>query len=397
MAFRYIVHLSHIVSSHTRYQKHQGKGGSVMKKKTLPPLPIFSMLIALLLFTFTGTDACAGGGAKAGTEIRSLPYTISSSGFYYIEKDLSCAAGTHGITIAADNVTLDLMGLSLVGPGGSGVYDGIYMNGRTNVEIRNGTVRNFSRRGIFEDGYSGTGHRIINIRVQDNTSAGIFIFSTSNLVERCTAVGNGAYGIYAHVGATVTGNICSDNAADGIYTGFGATVTGNTCYNNNGFGICTWFGATVTGNTCYSNTIHGISASDGTTVTGNTCYDNDYDGINALYGTTVTGNTCRFNTGKGIHADGGATVTGNTCHGNGSHGIYALSGATIIGNTCHGNGSHGIQASDGSTVIGNTCYSNTNYGIYLGGDNFVDQNTATNNTANMNTCPSCTFGTNHAP
>ena len=77
---------------------------------------------------------------------------------------MSCAAGSHGITINADNVTLDLMGFSLVGPGGTGLYDGIHMNGRTNVEVRNGTVRNFPQHGICEceSHCSGKGHRVID-------------------------------------------------------------------------------------------------------------------------------------------------------------------------------------------------------------------------------------------
>jgi len=109
----------------------------------------------LLLFSFSVSDASGefyviAGSRGSGTEIKSLPYSISSAGFYYIKKDLSCAAARHGITITADNVTLDHMEFSLAWPGGTEDYEGLYMNGRANVEIRNGTVKNSLRRSICE-------------------------------------------------------------------------------------------------------------------------------------------------------------------------------------------------------------------------------------------------------
>jgi len=251
----------------------------------------------LLLFALSASHAFGefyviAGGRGVGTKIASLPYTISSPGFYYIDKDLSCS-GAHGITITADDVTLDLMGFSLSQSGG-GTYKGISMTGRSNVEIRNGTVRNFPSTGIYEDSTGATGHRIVNIRARDNGDYGIYLLGTSHTVKGCTAVGNGFNGIYAGYASTITGNTCYDNDDNGIYASYGSTITGNTCYNN----------------------------------------DNN-----------------------------------------------------------------GIHAGPASTVTGNTCYDNTDYGIYLGGNNLVDQNTAYNNGTgkNMNTCATCTFGTNHAP
>jgi parallel beta-helix repeat protein len=244
-----------------------------MKKRTITSGKRFVVGSALLLlFTLSASNAFGdfyviAGSRGVGTKIASLPYTISSPGFYYIDKDLSCS-GAHGITIAADNVTLDLMGFSLIG---GGTYYGIYMYGRTNVEIRNGTVRSFTT-GIYEGSFvNGVGHRVINIRARNNESSGIYLPSKNNLVEGCTATGNGGYGIYAYYGSTITGNTCYDNGDDGIYASYGSTVTGNTCF------------------------------------------------------------------------------------------------------------------------------SNTDHGIYLAGNNLVDQNTATDNGMNMSSCPSCTFGTNHAP
>ena len=72
-----------------------------------------------------------------------LPLTITESGSYYLVEDANCLSTA--ITVEADNVTIDLMGYSLIG---HGTGFGIYLNARINVEIRNGTVRDFGSDGI---------------------------------------------------------------------------------------------------------------------------------------------------------------------------------------------------------------------------------------------------------
>ena len=57
------------------------------------------------------------GGARAdgvGTQITSLPYTISKSGFYYFGADLSTIGQGIAVT-TVDNVTIDLMGFGIAG------------------------------------------------------------------------------------------------------------------------------------------------------------------------------------------------------------------------------------------------------------------------------------------
>ena len=169
-----------------------------------------------------------------------IPLTISTPGSYYLTEDVT-AAGT-AITVVVDDVTIDLAGFALVGPG-SGTNYGIYMSGRSNVEIRNGTVRDF-RYGIRESSSLGQDHRVIDVRAMSNAYSGIFLAGKSHLVKDCTASDNGnsatisVYGIYAGNGNTVTGNTAYENGNSatstvyGIYALSGSTVTGNTTYNN---------------------------------------------------------------------------------------------------------------------------------------------------------------------
>ncbi len=363
-----------------------------------------------------------------------LPLSITEPNSYYLVEDIDFTDANHAITIECDNVTIDLMGYTLKGPD-SGGYCGVYMNGRTNVEICNGTVRDFNC-GIFEgNGTYGQDHRIIGIRATSNGQRGIYLEGTSHLVKDCTASDNGyssgsnVYGIYASTGSTIIGNIvynCGHSTTGsycqvyGIRASKNCTVTGNTVYDNGDNatgtyvnGILAGASCTITDNTVNSNgssagtTVHGISAGIGSTVTGNTVYGNGYLATGYVYG---------------IWADAGSTIAGNTSNYNGDsahsyvYGIATYIGSTVAGNTASNNGNSadgsvsGIFANEGSTITGNTACDNGDsadgnaYGIHLIGNSLVDQNTAYSNGTGAGSATNildlggnCTFGTNHAP
>ena len=234
-----------------------------------------------------------------------IPKTISSSGSYYLTEDVNISAAGIAITVDANDVTIDLAGFVLSGPDLSSY--GIYMNGRSNVEIRNGTVRDFLY-GIFEVNASGQDHRVIDVRALSNGRYGIYLAGSGHLVKDCTASDNGdsatvdVYGIYTGSGSTVTGSMVRNNgtSADGfgvygIYTGSGCTVSGNTSYDNGNsatgslvVGISVGSGSTVTGNTVHSNgisatgTVFGIQLGPYNLVDQNTAYSNN--GTNMILG-----------------------------------------------------------------------------------------------------------------
>ncbi len=246
-----------------------------------------------------------------------IPLTINNSGSYYLTENVN-SAGT-AITVDDNNVTIDLMGFSLIGPG-SGTNYGIYMNARKNVEIHNGTVRSFGSHGIYEASTSdGKEHRAINVRAISNGASGINLMGFGHLVKDCTV---------------------AENASHGIYTGDGSTATGNTAYNNVGHGISAGYGCTVAGNTARENQGAGIDAGHGCTVTGNTTYYNQMEGISVGKCCTVIGNTARNNQVTGIEADSGCTITGNAVYGNTDYGIEALEYCLVDQNTAYTNGTN---------------------------------------------------------
>lgn len=274
-------------------------------KKTAIFVLVFAGFLGGIVFVYS----CGGGGgggsggstasaaaANVGTAISSVPYTISASGLYYLSSNLSPPSGVaDGIIVNADDVTIDLMGFVL--DGNNSTSAGIYMSGRSNVEIRNGTVRKFEH-GIHEDnGGSGFGHRIFNVRAWANTTNGIFLLGTGHMVKDSTASGNGGLGISGGTGATVSGNTAFANSTNGINAGTGSTVIGNTTYGN-------------------TNT--GIGVSSGSTVIGNTAYNNGGNGIQTTGWSTIRGNTSASNTGSGITLSGDSLVTGNTSANNGT-------------------------------------------------------------------------------
>jgi parallel beta-helix repeat protein len=289
------------------------------------------------------------------TPIQSLPgdithkYIISQPGSYYLTGDINTIIDIYGIQINAGNVTIDLCGFTISGakPGSA---SGIYMIDRKNIEIRNGTIRDFGRYGIFESqNTSASHHRVINVRAIDNGQGGIFLYGKGNLIKDCTVSDNGtsASGIPSY----------------GIYTSSAAIVTGNTCYNN---------GASASGGLY----VYGIIVGSGSTVIDNTVYDNGNNanvsyiyGISAASGSVVTSNTAR---------------NGNSTQSSHIYGIHAQSGCTVTNNAAFMNGAPGYT---------------TAYGIYLDGNNLVSNNTAyLNYGTNMDTTlADCAYGTNHAP
>lgn len=171
------------------------------------------------------------------TPISAAPFTISAAGSYYLTTNLSPAINQNGIVIAADNVTIDLNGFTLFG-GGGGSGEGISASGaRTNVVVRNGTVRNWPGSGVnLYD--SGSSHAIIqNLRAMSNGFTGIAIKNGSRALE-CVASGNGQRGILVDNDCLVERCQASENVTAGIAAGATSQLMNNQATANGG-GIAT--------------------------------------------------------------------------------------------------------------------------------------------------------------
>ena len=263
-----------------------------------------------------------------------IPETLDWPCSVKLAGTLVCAVpATNGITVNSDDVTIDLAGHSLVGPGadsGHGIYQPEDVRG---LQVLNGNVRNWlggddSGIGIFA---SGKGCLIENVHAVSN-EYGIFL-SYGKAVRHCSAAYCTKYGISAGGGAI---EHCKAFANGGPGISSGGSAISCTSYSNHGpnfqnSGImrdCNSAGSWSNGFECSggilisciadNNRGHGFYMGYGTL---ESCLakDNYLDGIHLsggdLWSFSVLNNHCTYNgwdDGAGIHVvKGFGRIEGN--------------------------------------------------------------------------------------
>ena len=273
------------------------------------------------------------------TAIPQLPFTIDASGSYYLTESLTGASGQNGITIDANDVTLDLAGFSLVGVTGS--LDGIAgLATRSNVTVENGTVSGWGDDGL--DLSLVPQVLVSHLRAEGNGAAGIRVGDAASVFDS-TAHGNTAAGFVAGSGGVIRGCVAAGNDGGGVVVADGATVSGCTAHGNDGTGILVGSGSSVLDCVTRANTgfqASGIHAEGtGAIVRDNTSSSNGAWGIRVNHATLVTGNQCNDNS-SGIQTNGNDNrIENNNLTNNWLFGINTGStGNIIIRNTASGNG-----------------------------------------------------------
>lgn len=149
----------------------------------LIPLAAFAQNKVVVIPLGEGSSPVPAG---VGTQITTVPYHITAAGLYYLGGNLNGR-----IYIESSNVTLDLMGFTMSGSG-AGSGNGITISGVLhNVEIRNGTVRNFvDGIGAYFVDPPEMCHRVINVRLIGNTGKGISLAGSGHVIKGCTAYDN---------------------------------------------------------------------------------------------------------------------------------------------------------------------------------------------------------------
>jgi hypothetical protein len=118
--------------------------------------------------------------------------------------------------------------------GGGAISDGISMpSGGRNVEIKNGTVRGFSRFGVFTN-VNTHDVRLIGVRVVANATSGIELQGQGNLVDGCYARANTGTGIRVGAGSLVIDSISIGNTGLGLVVDETAGYRSNVLTSNNG-------------------------------------------------------------------------------------------------------------------------------------------------------------------
>ncbi len=233
-----------------------------------------------------------------------FPATISRSGSYRLASNLVISpAGATAIQITASNVTLDLNGFSIVGPGGCsvdsqgltscpapgsgvGVLAGDDLHpGARSITVRNGSVRGMTLTGIQ---ITGDGSMVENVASDGNYQDG---FNVNGLVSESSATGNGLDGI---LGQTIRNSTATANRRVGISVRtLGGVATGNVSTRNGGHGITAAL-STIRGNVASLNSDVGISILCPSVVSENTAIDNGHGDLQTSNSGCATVNNATF-------------------------------------------------------------------------------------------------------
>jgi hypothetical protein len=312
------------------------------------------------------------------TLISSLPYTIASSGSYYLTANLSGVASSDGISIQASDVTLDLNGFVI--SGGMGSLSGINIgDGQANVIVRNGTLRNW-QTGIAARGAANCA--FIELRLSNNAATGLAA-GTGSVVRDTMAMANHLDGIAVGTGSQISGSTSSANTGNGITAADSCVVTACSAFNNSSSGVVA--GADLQIDKCKSsgNGATGISAGADAAIHACTASGNLDSGIVTTTGAQVLECKATSNT-KGILVQDNSTVRGCVVLQSSGDGILVTGGCTVNGNQCKGNflarDAAGIHATGTRNTIEQNVLLSNDWGLRVEvAGNLILRNAAANN------------------
>jgi hypothetical protein len=246
---------------------------------------------------------------EARTPISSVPFTITNSGSYYLTGVLSGTGTNHGITVAANSVTIDLNGFGLRN---GGPFIAILVSGaRTNIVVRNGSI-------------SGWGEAI-----DGNLNA------HNMLVEHVIASGNSSYGILAGYTSIVRDCICQSNTFAGISVNSGLVC--NCAVTDNG----------GTGITASSGVVRDCQVQSSGSI-----------GI-SVQSCTVSGCFVQGSGESGIYVDStGSQIVGNDCVGNNTGNVANHAGIFVNNSNNRIEANHVINSGVGGIVVANGTVNN---------------------------------------
>jgi hypothetical protein len=194
-------------------------------------------------------DKALAGNVTPG-DTAGFPVTLGARGSYRLTSNLMLPNGNvNGVNITADDVTLDLNGFAIVGPGCSGtplVCNGsgagvVSQEVRSGVTVRNGTVRGMPSGAVWIGSGSAEKLQIIG------NGQGLTIrrgSATDNVVQ-----GNAGLGIWVYEAGRVVGNHVLDNASVGLFMSRGAWGQ-NVLIGNNGGSVQAEGGTAMGPNYC---------------------------------------------------------------------------------------------------------------------------------------------------
>jgi hypothetical protein len=297
---------------------------------------------------------------------------ITASGSYYLTEHIEFAGETHGITITANNVTLDLNGFALIGPGRDvgGSASGIRLhNGATPVDsavVYNGVIREWPGNGIGWDTMISVRCRVSAVTIDRVGLSGI-LAGNSSIVEDChvsNALASGALlGDRSTIRRTVVHSIGNSTSNVGIRVGGRSLVSECSALTVTGTGFDP-FGADIRFEDCHAYA----------------CFVGGFGSASSLTGIQFLRCVAANSGGSGFRAGLQGQFIECTSRSNALHGIELVgsgsSGIRIEACVIDANGLDGISGTLGTrgTVLNSQVSSNGNDGVDLGSNWLVSGN-----------------------
>ncbi len=300
-----------------------------------------SGLDADLLDGMQASDIIAAAGPGDNRiPISELPFDIDEPGSYYVTRDLvNTTDDTNGITIDADNVTLDLGGFRLtadMGPNtGVGVFNrnAISMINQVNVHIRNGRIADWDASGIAA---SSCEKCIFENLTISGTSVGLRTGSYS-LVNRVTTSFNRTAGMSVDEGTLIAHSTAQGNEGSGFINSGSSVVINCAALENENHGFS--MSAVILGSTAYKNGLSGYRAGTGSILQQNSSIENGENGFLIISG--YARDNIAFGNGTLATAD------------NLNNGFFLNGNSYLINNYAHANRGAGIQSANSDNVVEN--------------------------------------------
>jgi hypothetical protein len=305
------------------------------------------------------------------TAIGILPYVITASGSYYLTANLLGLSGQNGITVAADDVSIDLNGFTLSGADGTG--SAITLSGsHSHLTAFNGGVRNWG------DGVSWPccgAYRVSRLTCAFNHNNGITVGSDS-VVENCILDSNGGVGIQASgTNNLLTANTVVNSGSHGIVVGDYGKVMNCSVRNSGGIGIqVNGTAGDIVCNGVVNAGQAGISVGDNSSV--RWCNIIGSSGVGFQGGVFVTAdwNTCRSGKSHGFVMANGAVIRNCTADSNAGDGFQAGASSSFFANLARKNTGRGGLLGDSSEAHNSSFFANASHGLQVGSKSLVAAN-----------------------
>jgi len=317
--------------------------------------------------------------------IDTLPFTINTSGSYFLTETLSASTGMNGITVNVSNVSIDMNGNGMIGDG-MGTNVAILSSGTiSQIKVFNGFISNWGGHGINLT--STTSATLNHVQIDGSGYSG-FNLGQESLVYNCTATNNGLDGFSANNSSSINNCNALNNGSDGIDVSSYCTIVNCHAKSNQGNGLET--GSTCQVNNCisYDNNDNGLYLGSGSTVMGCVAAGNTLSGFELLTSCKADNNQARSNSANGFLISNDVSISNCSADNNSLSGFLCDgSDARIDNNQSTDNSQHGFSVTGtGNIVIRNTSSGNLSLSFNIVASNMAGT-VLTSVTLNSNSNP----------